>query len=85
MERFDEVAAMVRTALAEGRPDTDPDVDVEALTGLRVLDLDVPRARIVAEISQADWLRSEGQRRLSLHSANVARLAGWRLRRRLST
>ena len=82
MERFDEVATMIKKALA-GTP-LDPNLQSASLRGLHVLDQDRPQGRIVAEIDQANWLHSEPQRRRALNSSNIARLAGWRLERRLT-
>ena len=82
MERFDEVATMIRKALA-GTP-LDPNLQSASLRGLHVLDREPSQGRMVAEIDQANWLHSEPQRRRALNSSNIARLAGWRLERRLT-
>lgn len=83
MEHFDVVAKAIRQALAGGSKGVDVDVDTGSLPGLRVLDVDSANKRIDAEVDAASWVRSESSRQASLNSANRARLAGWRLQRRV--
>ena len=81
MNHFDEVAEMLRQALAGGS--TDGEVDPRALEGLHVADVDETRREFGVTVDAEEWLSNAASWRTSLASANQARLAGWRLTRSL--
>jgi len=80
MDAFDNVATQLRAALDGASRDAD--LDLHALPGLAVEDVDPVSKTLVARVDAAAWMTSEAARIKSLRSANRARLAGWRLRRR---
>jgi hypothetical protein len=83
MDAFGDVAECLRAAL-QGVPE-DSDLDLHALPGLAVEDIDPVSRMVVARVHPAAWMNSEAARVESLRSANRARLAGWRLRRKVAS
>jgi hypothetical protein len=83
MDAFGEVAEQLRVARQGAFKDSD--LDLHALPGLAVEDIDPVSRTVVARVNPAAWMKSEAVRVESLRSANRARLAGWKLRRRAAS
>jgi hypothetical protein len=79
IDNFDHVAGELSVALVGGK--TDPELDLGSLPGWQLKDQDFTTHRAVLLVDPEAWVGSEAKRIESLHSANRARLAGWRLRR----
>jgi replicative superfamily II helicase len=79
MNDFDRVAEEIRTALDGGVSNNS--LDLESLPGWHLEDADSRTKKAVIEVDAPAWVTSESARLESLHSANEARLAGWRLQR----
>jgi replicative superfamily II helicase len=79
MNNFDSVAQEIRIAHEGGI--TDESLNLGSLPGWTIEDADAGTRRAVVKVDPSAWVASESARLESLHSANLARLAGWRLRR----
>lgn len=79
MHNFDRVIELIQAALARSTEE----VDLSVLPGMTVLSEDSVAHTALVEIPAGAWLASESAREVSLHSANRARVARWRLKRQL--
>jgi hypothetical protein len=78
MDRFDEVAAVLREALEAGADRTPTD---RPEVGLVVTASDPETRRLDVSVNARAWVQTEAARQRHLTAANAARLAGWRLHR----
>lgn len=80
MEHFDRVIGVLRHALTNDRPE--PEQAPPAELGAEGFDLAGRTADVVVDAD--GWIADEALRQAHLEAANAARLAGWRLQRRVA-